>query len=211
MVNLDFHLQKKTQKTNPQCYRNPFGNNIFLSLLSTFQQSLTATVPRSCLHPALKGSWGTSVPASCRKSTTASCRDWEKQTKGRIFSCMQGNVFSKPVHIQSAGTQHLGLFWRPKLCLQLCESSFVPLVLPPRIRQEQNAKEAQRRRGRHYFQPWKFITSISSCFINRREAFEQRELRCSFEGETFLPIHSCKPNNLRSSSSAIQIKAKVPR
>lgn len=189
MVNLDFHLQKKKKNTNPQCYRNPFGNNIFLSLLSIFQQSLIATVTRSCLHLALKGSWGISVPTSYRKSTTASCQDWGKQTKGSIFSCTQGNGFSKPVHVQSAGMQHLGLFWRPKPCLQLRESSFIPLILPPRIQQEQNTKEAQlRRRGRHYFQPQKFITSISSCFINRREAFEQRELGCSFKGETLLPF-----------------------
>lgn len=68
MVNLDFHLQKKP----PRCYRDPFGNNIFLSLLSTFQQSLTATVPRRCLHPALKESGGSSVPGTARKSSTVS-------------------------------------------------------------------------------------------------------------------------------------------
>lgn len=76
MVNLDFHLQK-----NLQCYRNLFGNNIFLSLLSTFQQSLIATVPRNCLHPALKEYRGTSLPANKRKSSIASFQYFEKQTR----------------------------------------------------------------------------------------------------------------------------------
>lgn len=122
MVNLDFRLQKK----NPQCYRNPFGNNIFLSLLSTFQQSLIATVPRSCLHPALKEYWGTYVPASQRKSSTVSFGSFEQKTKESIFSVVcRGNNFSKQVHSKSPGAQGLGFFWRLKLYLELFESSFI--------------------------------------------------------------------------------------
>lgn len=77
----------------PQCYRDPFGNNIFLSLLSTFQQSLTATVPRRCLHPALKEYGGSSVPASTRKSSTVSFRYFEKQTWEDILCRVQGQQF----------------------------------------------------------------------------------------------------------------------
>lgn len=80
-------------KKPPQCYRDPFGNNIFLSLLSTFQQSLTATVPRRCLHPALKEYGGSSVPASTRKSSTVSFRYFEKQTWEDILCRVQGQQF----------------------------------------------------------------------------------------------------------------------
>lgn len=84
---LSFAKKKKEQKTpTKKTFKNPFGNNIFLSLLSTFQQSLIATVPRSCLHPALKEYWGASGAASKRRSSTASLRYLEKQTKGHQIS-----------------------------------------------------------------------------------------------------------------------------
>lgn len=82
---LSFHAKK-----TPQCYRDPFGNNIFLSLLSTFQQSLTATVPRRCLYPALKESGGSSVPGSTRKSRMVSSWQAEKQTREDFLCRMQG-------------------------------------------------------------------------------------------------------------------------
>lgn len=82
VVNLDFHLQKK--KT-PQCYRNPFGNNIFLSLLSTFQQSLIATVPRSCLHPALKNT-GVLMSLQAKGKAAGHLSDILRSKQNRVYS-----------------------------------------------------------------------------------------------------------------------------
>lgn len=142
---LSFAKKKKTKKHNLQRYKNPFGNNIFLSLLSTFQQSLIATVPRSCLHPALKEYWGASGSASKRKSSTASFRYLEKQTKERIFSAAcRSNRFSKQIHLKTPGAQGLVL-WDFSGSLNYTQSSlrllsFVPPVFTPRIKKGQNAK-----------------------------------------------------------------------